>query len=184
MDDIQKFLRQAKSRSSENMESFALLYANGKFGTCISILRMELDTLVRLVYLSFHCPPAEAVRLMTQSVNGEKWSRLNANGKIIKVTDKEMVDLATTIGWERIIYDFGSKLIHLSDYHAYGTDDPVVKLPAATRNQMGQYLSHYHGWSGSQLTFSDIIRHLPDVMTKLTDNVKCHAEMLETKLYS
>jgi len=183
MNAVVQFLSQARSRSKENSDSLELLHQHGKYGVCIGLLRQELDTLIRLSYLWHEdTSEEEAIRLMQQSVAGTLWSKLTPNGKTIRITDREMVNLASHLGgWELAIYEFGSKLIHLSDFHLYDSIDPVAGLTAEAREMLGGYMAFHHGWRGTDLTFKDLIDNLPKIMKKLTDNVEFYIEELEER---
>jgi hypothetical protein len=59
-------------------------------GQMVSVLRQELDSMVRVIYLLAQNSVRREV-LIDASVCGEKWSRESSRAK---VTDKEMVELA------------------------------------------------------------------------------------------
>ena len=51
MDDLDKFCNIVKNRSEENAKTIKLLYENKLYGNCVSILRQELDSMVRVLFL-------------------------------------------------------------------------------------------------------------------------------------
>ena len=177
------FLGQAEARSQEHRDAFNLLFAAKLYGVCVGLLRQELDTLIRLCYLwRLDTSNAEAVRLMQLSIDGSDWKITNAKGKIVRVRDREMVELATHLGgWEKVIYEFGCKLIHLSDAHLYRTQDPLRILTDADRMAIVGYLRSYHSYPGQSVSFHDLIDYLPKVFEKLAGNVSFYVEELRAR---
>lgn len=178
-----KFLSLAKARTEENSSAFALLYGAEKHGVCIGLLRQELDTLIRLCYLwQPTTSDEEAARLMSLTLEGQEWKILGPKGKLERLTDRRMVDLASHLGgWEQLIYKFGCKLIHLSDAHLYETEDPVALLPVEDRTALVGYLSSYHGYAGSTSSIQQVISYLPQIMQKLQSNIGFYIAELEVR---
>lgn len=62
-----------------------MLFGRELYGNCISILRQELDSMVRAIYLL----PIDDLDLrgsfIEQTLNEEKWSFINHNGKQQKI---------------------------------------------------------------------------------------------------
>jgi hypothetical protein len=70
MTDIrQKYISLIKNRSEENQKALALLVSQRLFGNCISILRQELDSFVRVIYLGQISDFNERERLMNQTMS-------------------------------------------------------------------------------------------------------------------
>lgn len=176
-----EFLGQVQGRTKENVKAFNVLYPEGLYGVCIGLLRQELDTLLRLCYLwHSQTSDAEAKRLVEMSAKGEQWTQITSKGKEIRLADRTMVNLASHLGgWEQIIYSFGSKLIHLSDFHLYQSSDPLLKCSASEREEIRDYLSQYHEYPYEDATLAGVIEYLPKVMDKLTGNVEFYIEELE-----
>jgi hypothetical protein len=172
------FLSQAKARSDENQSAFELLMDQKLYGVAIGLLRQELDTLVRLSYLYLPETPLQtAMSLMQMSVDGKQWTKVNHNGKEVKITDRNMLDLSGHLGgWENVIYKFGCKLIHLSDYHLYMTRDPFDSVGVEEKQEIIGYLSFYHKYPDQTITFEALIEYLPKVMEKLNRNVNFYIE--------
>lgn len=183
--DLSIFLDQVKSRSAENIKAFKILLDSKLYGVALGLLRQELDSLIRISYL-WHpeTPVSVAQSLIEKSVRGEMWKVVNHNGKKVKVTDRDMLNLANHLGgWEQVIYSFGCKLIHLSDYHLYLDKDPFYTLSNAEKEDIIGYLSAYHGYYKSSIIFNDLIEYLPKIMGKLTDNIEFYIEELPDKMY-
>ncbi len=183
IDIVDEFLAQAKTRSSENSEAFALLFERKFYGVAIGLLRQELDTLIRLSYLWLPETPLDiGLALIEKSVNGEKWKKINHKNKEMILTDKDMLELANHLGgWEKVIYSIGCKLIHLSDYHLYYKNDPFNKITLESKNEIISYLKNYHKYSENNINFELLLEYLPLVMKKLVDNIDCFIELLRAK---
>lgn len=67
-----------------------LLSGAGLAGQMVAILRQELDSMVRVIYLLAQ-PIGRRYSLIESSVNGERWSQPKSKGP---VTDREMIDLS------------------------------------------------------------------------------------------
>jgi hypothetical protein len=154
-----------------------LLAGAGLAGVMVSVLRQELDSMVRAVYLLTQSPERRE-QLIDASVRGEKWSK---EGSSAKVTDKEMVDLAQALkGWTQSVYKFGCAFIHLSGLHDYNDRDPLAQLPAEERQDILKHCRNYHGGPhpGAE-RFTDLVPYLPDVLMKIAGNVECYLVALE-----
>lgn len=177
------FVSQARARSSENAAAFSCLYERGLYGVCIGLLRQELDTLLRASYLWHEdTDPEEARRLFRMSADGEQWTTLSPKGRPIRLTDKEMLDVASHLGgWEQLVYVVGCRLIHLSSSHLYRVNDPMAALEAHDRAKITSYLREFHGASSPELSFEDVVRLLPSVMQKLVSNVNFYLGELKER---
>lgn len=176
------FLNQAKQRNLENQKAFKILYDCGLYGVAIGLLRQELDTLIRLCYLFLSRDLdrlLEAKELIKQSINGEQWMIALGNSKKRRITDREMVDLAYHLGgWEQLVYKFGCKLIHLSDFHLYLEKDPFENIPHDEKMQIIEYMVIYHEYPYSEVTFETLIEYLPAIMEKISSNICGYIEDL------
>ncbi len=183
MEIIEKFCNQVSLRTAENYSAFNLLVESECFGVAIGILRQELDSLIRVSYLWHEdIEINEGLKLMQDSLNGKKWEKLSVKGKKIKITDREMVELARHLGgWEKVIYDFGCNLIHLSNYHSYKECDPLVALSSDKKAEIVSYLRSYHCYPHSGLNFDLLKPYLPKVIEKLKDNINYFLEAISEK---
>ena len=154
-----------------------LLAHAGLAGQMIAVLRQELDSMVRVIYLLTQ-KSERRTALIEASVNGEKWSQ---DASRAKVTDKEMVDLAQTLqGWTQSVYKFGCAFIHLSSLHDYNDRDPLAQLSAQERDDILKHCRHYHGGpSNSDAGFSSLVPYLPRVLEKIAGNLECYLAALE-----
>lgn len=183
MQNHQLFLRQVRARTDEHKQSFELLYDAGHFGVCISIVRQEIDSLMRVAYLWAPETPIEHVRMLIEcSINSGEWMITRSDGKIVRVTDRTMLEDALTEGWEGAAYDFGCRLIHLSNAHSYKERDPTRSVSLEQRREIAHYLRAYHEFQGEDVSMSDVISYLPRVFEKVCENTEFYVEELEEKL--
>ena len=110
----------------------ATVHAKGWWSVEVSILRMELDSLVRVIYLNHRCDGVRRAELLTRAITpGTKFG----------VFDRDMVDFAEGLtGWARRVYDYSNAFIHLSSQHDYGARDPFQHLDHDERTAIASYL--------------------------------------------
>ncbi len=176
-DNLTFFLRQVRSRSNEHSRTMIILARESLAGQMVAVLRQELDSMVRVIYLLAQNEERRAT-LIEASVNGEKWSQQNSRAF---VTDKEMVNLSQNLqGWTQSVYKFGCAFIHLSSLHDYNDRDPLELLPNLEREDILNHCRHYHGGPyESDANFSNLIPYLPKVLEKIAGNLECYLENLE-----
>lgn len=176
MREIATFCRQVRARSAENRQAMHAVRALP--GQMISVLRQELDSLVRVVFLLAQDDREYRHRLIEDSVSGRRWQRSHSTQA---VTDREMVDLTDRLhGWTKSVYAFGCAFIHLSSFHDHQTRDPLKQVSETERTAILEHLRHYHGGPhGASPRFSDIVPFLPKVFTKIADNLECYVKQVE-----
>lgn len=180
MSAIESFIRLVRARSEEHERAVAALAPTGATGPLVSILRQELDSMVRVIYL-LHQPREERDRLLAQLDRNERWSRRTANGKWEPITDATMVDLAHHLhGWTRSVYKYGCAFVHLSVLHDHATRDPLGLLSQEDRDAILDHMGSYHrSPKGPGVTFDDLRLYLPAVFRKVRSNLACYLRDLE-----
>lgn len=165
-------------RRTEDHASAAKLVRNIP-GQMISICRQELDSLIRVVYLLSISDLAVRHQLIEQTLANQPWSIKNQNGKMKKITDREMVELASELfGWTQSVYKFGCAFIHLSGLH--GESNPLGKLNNEDRMSILMHMRHYHGGPVSDgPTLEEFGNYLPKVLEKISGNLECYLKHLE-----
>ncbi|MGY1868210.1 MULTISPECIES: hypothetical protein [Nocardia] len=184
-DDVAWFCRQVRARSQEHEEAMSVAAQRTWLSIAVGILRQELDSMVRVIFLLKQHDPRLRARLLRQAVSGEIWTLPTSNGRSRRVTDRDMVDLAHTLhdGWIRLVYRFGCSFIHLSNLHDYHSRDPFHGLPQDEREDIARYLRQYHGGPVSaELTFEEIAAYVPKVLGKITSNLELYLTDLERGL--
>lgn len=174
MEAVAVFTRQILSRSSDHKRAMQVLAAANIPSQMMAILRQELDSMVRVIYLLSQEPSRRTI-LIEASVNGQLWMQSNGRGR---VTDREMVELAQQLqGWTRSVYTFGCAFIHLSNLHDYNDRHPMPQLPAEEREAILDHCRHYHGGPVGS-AFIDLLPYLPRVLEKVSGNLECYLEQL------
>jgi len=174
---VQKFCQIVRKRSEENKKSFSVLYANRLFGQAVSVLRQELDSMVRCIYLLTLQDLSARDILVNQTLDGERW---RYPGRRI-ITDKDMVEISSKLhGWTQSVYDFGCAFVHLTNFHGYTENDPFHTLDDLEEHIIKDHLNNYHGYNLDQkLTFESIIPYLSKVFEKVVGNSKYYVDRLE-----
>jgi hypothetical protein len=170
MTDLQRFCRIVRQRSEENKKAMSLLVENKLLGNAVSVLRQELDSMVRVIYL-LSCPEDRRATLIKNTLDGAKWN----------VTDRAMVDYSNQYwGWTQFVYKFGCAFIHLSQFHEYLTEDPFSKISDADKQAIIGYLHQYHEFPmDGDLTALTLEPYLLKVFEKVSDNMLYELEKLE-----
>lgn len=174
---IEIFLRQVLSRSSDHRQAMRVLTDANIPSQMVAILRQELDSMVRVIYLLSQ-PMPRRLALIEAAVKGEQWRQLAGNAR---VTDREMVELAQELqGWTRSVYKFGCAFIHLSNLHDYNDRDPLKLLADDERDAILEHCRHYHGGPDcDRPSFPDLIPYLPLALAKISDNLEHYLEELQ-----
>lgn len=177
MDALSIFARQVRSRSAENKRVMKVLERMGAAGQMIAILRQELDSTVRVIYLLAQEEPRRT-KLIEASVSGVRWIKASSKST---VTDKEMIELGNTLqGWCGSVYKFGCAFIHLSNMHDYNDRDPLTLISNADREEIIDHCRAYHGGPhGESPSFAELIPYLPRAFNKISANLDCYLESLE-----
>ncbi len=145
---------------------------SGAFG----VLRQELDTLVRVMFL---LRQGIGVRrtLVQQTLDGERWKL--PSGKL--VTDRVMVDLANELeGWSEYVYKLGCAFIHLSDFHSGEDVALAARLSPDQCSDIRRYVQHYHGVQLSdEVRLSEVYSAADRIFEKISDNLEFCLEYVE-----
>jgi len=178
MGNTEQFCNIVRQRSKENKQAIGLLSRAGLTGQVMSVLRQELDSIVRVIFLLSQTIE-EREHLINLTLTGKKWKlRTNAN-----VTDKQMVELADTLnGWTESIYKFGCAFIHLSSFHDYVFNDPFENIGQDEIDSIQTHLNNYHDFPlTTELTMQSISLYLPMVFDKIEGNLECYIKNLEER---
>jgi hypothetical protein len=178
---IEKFCGILRSRSAENKKSFDVLFENNLYGNCFSVLRQELDSMIRVIYL-LNIPEISKRKLLVQkTLNGEKWTFINHNNRVQNITDRDMVNISSELlGWTQNVYKFGCSFIHLSNFHNYLIEDPFMELSESEKGIIIKQINNYHSANlNMNSNLSDVVPYLPKIMDKITANFKYNIASLE-----
>jgi hypothetical protein len=183
MDEIIRFCGMIRQRSQDHTEAMKRIHDLPAI--MASILRQELDSMVRVIYLLTIQDLEDRRTLVNQSLNGQKW-KVVRNGKNIDMTDREMVNASNKIhGWALSVYKFGCSFIHLSNFHDYGQQNPFNNLKEDEKSDILMHLRNYHGGpSSDNPSFMELASYFPSVFEKIKGNLECYLEDLESNSIS
>ncbi|MCA1615491.1 MAG: hypothetical protein LC800_15600 [Acidobacteria bacterium] len=178
MSDLEVFCRQVRSRSNDHRRAIELLQLDGPPSQIISILRQELDSMIRVIYLLSISDMAYREQLIKASTEGQRWRHKDVK-KL--VTDRDMVNLANNLqGWVESVYRFGCAFIHLSIFHDYRERDPMDAITSEERRDILHHIRTYHGGPEQvDPKFNDLLPYLPMVFDKIASNLEFHLADLE-----
>jgi len=136
----------------------------------ITILRQELDSMVRAIFLVSQSSPNRQ-HYINQTLNNEKWTLA---GTKMQITDRQMVDFANTLhGWSQSVYKLGCAFIHLSVMADYNDSNPFLQLPLIEQQNIKQHLHNYHGYPlSSNLSVTTVGPYLLMVLEKISNNLE------------
>lgn len=180
--DTHTFCEMVRNRSEENRRAIRCFSSpHGVLSPAISILRQELDSMVRIIYLLSVKDPDERSRLIRSTMQGEKWKVRTEEGGLRNVRDRDMVNLAQHLqGWTQSVYSFGCAFVHLSDFHNHLVQNPFQSLASSEKQNLLRHMRHYHG--GPLHDDPDMVElsaYVPSVFDKIADNLKCYLDQLE-----
>ncbi len=177
MTNTLEFCQILRQRSADNLAAGRLIYQSGLYGPLTSIIRQELDSLVRAVFLLSKDLPTRQ-HFITQTLANEKWTLPNTR---TLVTDRNMVDLTDRLhGWTNSVYKFGCAFIHLSPMANYRNTNPFDRLEPAEIQSIKHHLNGYHDFDlGDPLTMETVSPFLPKVLEKVSSNLECYIQYLE-----
>ena len=183
---LEQFCRLIRARTLEHRQAVKLLLEKGLYSLAFGTLRQELDSLIRVSYLndiSKKNSPVRARKLVRDLVEGTRWRRPTHKGKLVPVTDREMLNAySRAIGWEKLVYDFGCQLIHLSNLHDHRETDPVSLMDKQEKLDIIRYLKDFHSFAGTHLTFEILLEYLPMITDKVCDNTECLITEFESRM--
>lgn len=142
----------------------------------IAILRQELDSMVRAIFLVTQSPN-NRMHYINQTLNNEKWT---LPGTRSQITDRQMVDFANTLyGWTRSVYKLGCAFIHLSVMADYNHVNPFSQLPISEQQDVKQHLHDYHQFPLTErLSVDTVGPYLLRVLDKVSSNLDYEIQKL------
>lgn len=176
------FCDMIRNRSKENrraIQCFPIL--DGVISPAFAVLRQELDSMIRVIYLLSITDFNERKRLIDSTLQGEKWKVKTEKHRWRDITDREMVELAQNLqGWTESVYRFGCAFIHLSDFHNHLAQNPFAKLTESEKQDILYHMRYYHGGpSHDHPSMEELASYLPRVFEKIASNLECYVQDLE-----
>jgi hypothetical protein len=177
MTETEQFCKILRERSAENVAAGQLLFNNGLYGQLISVLRQELDSLVRVVFL-LSKDLNTRLHFISQTLQNTKWTMPNSREI---VTDRHMVNLTGRLfGLTNSVYKLGCAFIHLSPMADYKNSNPFQQLEQTEIDDIKRHLHHYHYFNlENPLNMDTITPYLLKVLEKVSGNLECYIEHLE-----
>ncbi len=179
--NLTEFCASIRKRTQDHTDTAKL--ASNIPSTMISILRQELDSLIRVVYLLSISDMAARDKLINQTLTNQSWTIETKNGRVKKITERDMVELSSSlIGWTKSVYKFGCSFIHLSGFHNYDATNPLDKLSGEERSDLLNHMRQYHhGPNSNNPSFKEFCVFLPAVLEKISGNLACYLDHLEKR---
>lgn len=173
-----RFCTILRERSIEHKKAISLMLQNELYGQAISILRQELDSMVRVIFLIEEPDFSVREHFVEQTLENIKWTLPNTRSII---TDRQMVELSNLLfGWTKSVYKLGCAFIHLSPMSNYKNENPFLKLGETEIQDIKNHLHNYHGFPlTSDLNMDAISSYLDKVFTKVSDNLEAYIESFE-----
>ncbi|MET7398042.1 hypothetical protein ABZS66_31580 [Dactylosporangium sp. NPDC005572] len=174
------FAKATEERSAEHRKAITTAVGNKWWSIAGSLLRMELDSLIRVSYLRAHSNDRAQILFACAAGLGFGIPKQDGAG-IKRIPDSVMVPRG---GWEQRVYDFGNRFVHLTEAHNYTERDPFLALPEVDRKAIVEYLDHYHGGKSGvkdlsvDSPFDDVAQYAPHVLAKIAANIRHGVEAL------
>jgi hypothetical protein len=180
--NTEAFCDMIRNRSNENRKAIQSFHTLQEvISPAFSILRQELDSMIRVIYLLSVTDIAQRRRLIDSTLQSKKWKVRTANGSWRDVTDREMVDLSQRLqGWTQSVYKFGCAFIHLSDFHNHLGQNPFDSLKESEREDILSQMRNYHGGPlRDNPDMAELASYVPKVFEKIASNLEYYLKQIE-----
>ena len=176
IDEYKKIVLQ---RLEENRKSFDLLFGIKHYGNCISIMRQELDQVIKLLFL-LNSTKDEQKQYIDASINNHRWFILGTDNKKNYITDDDLTTFSETlVDWDKSIYEFGLAFGSLVNTFNYGTKDPIKSIGENDKEKIYKYIVEYHNKIfPKEYDLGKLILELPTILNKISINLQKYMEML------
>lgn len=164
-DKKEKFFNIITARSNENEKSLNLLLENHCHALVGAIIRMELDSLIR-VHDFNTANNFKKEQLLDNFFTKHKWTK----------TDRTMVEnMPWALGWATHIYEFCCAFIHLSPYHDWASNDRIPNLTNDKRilivNAIREQQYDPNLVINEDFGFNELVQFASHIFRKLRDNL-------------
>ena len=174
------FINAVLKRKEENKKAFSWLMEEKLYSLIGSILRLELDSLIRVAYLNSINDINQMECLLKQFNKGKRWKYEKQ-----LITDRAMLNNVMWnlgLGWAQPIYDICCAFIHLSPYHDWGEIEPTRAISDLERSSIVQYVKEQQNIClANDFEFSDLVKISSGVFDKLHRNLECEIENFKQK---
>jgi hypothetical protein len=176
-----RFCETIRSRSKENRIALSCFQKyDNVISPAFSILRQELDSMIRVIYLLTIKDVSLRENLIDKTLNGGKWIIIE-KGKKRKIKDCDMVDVANKLqGWSKSVYKFGCGFIHLSYLHDHNAKNPFDSLSSSDKSDILTHMRYYHhGPKSDNPSMQELCLYIPRIFNKIAENLDCYLRQLE-----
>ena len=143
---FESFIRMVRSRSSEHRQVMAFATENNLLSTQMSMIREEVDSLVRVIHLFGVNDYNELADIIGNTFDQRKFGPTKADGRARRILDKSLIqDAAAQFDWLETLYEFGCSFIHLTGLHSYQERDVFRMLSPSEREAIAEFVNHYYG---------------------------------------
>lgn len=179
MNEIDRFCAIARKRSKEH--SLAMSRVTDLPAVMASLLRQELDTLMKVFYLVSNDDLEDRKRLASEFLHGRQWTVITHKGKVKPLHDKDFVNLLNKLfGWSSLVYKFSCAFVHFSNFHDYSESNPFENIRPDEKKDILLYLCQYHdGPKTSNPSFQELSLYFPKVFTKISENLEYYLKKIE-----
>lgn len=176
---LEEFKKIVFQRLEENQKSFDILFGLKHYGNCISIMRQELDQIIRLLFLLNSTKNVQR-QLIESSINNHKWFVINKENKKDYITEEIISKYSESLnGWDKSIYEFGLAFGSLATTFNYGTKDPIKTMAENDRDKIYKYILEYHNRDFPRdYDINVLIRELPDILNIISSNLQKYMDRL------
>lgn len=142
--------------------------------TQMSIIREEVDSLLRVIYLLGVNDYEELADIIGNSFDQRKFGPTKADGEARRLSDKSMVQAAAVqFDWLETLYDFGCSFIHLTGLHSYQERDPFRMLSPSEREVIAGFVNRYYRATiSANSQFTEVAHYLPQIFRKVAENLE------------
>ncbi|AIE87691.1 hypothetical protein OP10G_4323 [Fimbriimonas ginsengisoli Gsoil 348] len=149
---------------------------DGLPGPQIAILREEMESLVKVMYL-LRLDMGEREATARNVLDGRGFC--DPSGQ--PITDQEMLAVAGTLhGWAKIVYTFARVFIHFASLYSFASRDPLDQLTTAERRTIVDHLNGCHeGRLNDKSPFDALAPLLVRVFNNISMNLTCYLAILE-----
>ena len=165
-----------EARSREHHEAMRVALDKGWLAIADSVLRMELDSMIRVIWLLRH--PDTREQILASCVAGQGF---NEGRK--RISDTTLAEDAVKVnGWVQAVYHFGNTFVHLTNAHDYAVLDPFQAYER--RGEVIEFLNRYHpgkvpgGPVDDSSTLRDLDAYAPYVLEKITSRLDIYVRDL------
>ncbi len=166
-----KIIRQRSAENRQAIESMSV-HLGGTLSPAFSVLRQELDSMVRVVFLLSIDDLCERRRLIRTTLDGQKWRVVTSTGKWRTVTDREMsrpfsaiagLDMLSVQVWMRFHSFIGPPQSSVGRSVLESCPKPKSKPSVLT------CVVTTAGHASDDLTLDEFVRYIPAVFEKIQE---------------